>query len=308
MTEDAFLETLFARLPEPAAALVVPPGDDCAALRVGENSLLLIAVDQVVGGKHYHLDGEAAATPEQVGRKLLARNLSDIAAMGGAPRWCLTSAALGPSYDEAWLNAFFSGVLELAHEFGVELIGGDLASTPADNVASLTIVGQVSEDAVCRRRGARPGDLLYATGAFGAALETGHHLAFTPRCREGAWLAANGFAAAMIDVSDGLLLDAGRLCRASGVGLKLDTDAIPGRTPQTTLGQALSDGEDYELLAACSPAKSDALVRDWPFPETRLTLIGEFVDSADAGVVGPGGVDLDSNGRRGYDHFGGQGP
>ena len=304
MTEDVFLEKLFKRLPAPSNDLVIPPGDDCAALRVGGDKLLLIAVDQVVGDRHYHLEGSVAASPEQVGRKLLARNLSDIAAMGGLATQCLVAVGVGKEFGEEWLDGFFAGILALAEAYGVEMIGGDLAATPHDNVASLTIIGEVPEKQVCRRRGASPGDLLFATGAFGSSLPSGQHLSFEPRCREGQWLAKGKFAKAMIDVSDGLLLDANRLCRASGVGLRLDVDAVPRRTPQTTIEQALADGEDYELLLAVSPAKAGALVREWPFANTPLTGIGHFVERGGIQLVDAGGQCVDAPvTQQGFDHF-----
>ncbi|OGV65713.1 MAG: thiamine-phosphate kinase [Lentisphaerae bacterium RIFOXYB12_FULL_65_16] len=303
MTEDAFLAQLFARLPRVPDSVVIPPGDDCAAVRVGNGLLLLLAVDHVVGERHYLSEGPHAATPEQVGRKLLARNLSDIAAMGGEPTCCLTAVASPVGVGEDWLQRFFSGLLELAAQFNVDLIGGDLTSTPHDRVASLTIVGTVPETEVCRRRGAAPGDRLYATGAFGASLPTGHHLSFTPRCREGRWLAQQRLAKAMIDVSDGLLLDAGRVAKMSGVELRLDVDAVPHRTAETTTEAALTDGEDYELLFAVAADDGARLEREWPFPDTPLRCIGMF-------APGPSGQVLDRNGlrftgfaRQGYDHF-----
>ena len=303
MTEDAFLERLFARLPAVPEDLAIPQGDDCAAVRTAPGRLLLIAVDQLVGGRHYHLTGPDAPTPERIGRKLVARNLSDIAAMGGVPRHCLVAAALSRERDEEWLNRFFSGILEIAGEFGLAMIGGDLAVTLADDVTSLTIVGEASEEAVCRRSGATAGDGLFATGLFGSSLGTGHHLSFVPRCREGAWLAEHGYARAAIDVSDGLLLDARRLCRASGVGLILDADAVPRRTAATELANALTDGEDYELLAAVPADRAEELAREWPFQDTPLTRIGEFVASDDADIVDMHGKSLSLAGHQGYDHF-----
>jgi len=148
MTEDAFLQALFARLTSPPGKLVIPPGDDCAGYALGGGKIFLVAVDQIVEKRHYLAAGPAAAKPEQVGRKLLARNLSDIAAMGGKPLFCLVAASLGPNHDERWLNRFFSGILKLGKKYGVSLIGGDLAAAPADTVAALTIIGEVDPDIV----------------------------------------------------------------------------------------------------------------------------------------------------------------
>jgi len=303
VTEDQFLESLFRRLPVPSHEVIIPPGDDCAGLRVNRSRILLVAIDQVVGGRHYRLKGPGAARPEEVGRKLLSRNLSDIAAMGGKPLYCLVALGMAPRHSRTWLDRFFDGIVKRAGEFGVLMIGGDLAVTAAEDVASLAVLGEVPERNVVRRSGARPGDALFATGCFGGSLRTGHHLSFSPRCREGEWLAMNRYARAMIDVSDGLLLDARRLCRASAVGLVLDTGSIPRRTPRTTLQQALTDGEDYELLFAVSRRRAKQLKAQWPFKDTALTEIGRFVASDSPLVCGPDGLPMAVQGGEGYDHF-----
>jgi thiamine-monophosphate kinase len=281
--------------------IAIPPGDDCAALRVAPDRLLLFTVDQVIGDRHYVAGGPAATSPELVGRKLLARNLSDIAAMGGSPLYALVAAALGPEQDQAWLDRFFAGLLELASQWATVVVGGDLARAPHDAVASLTLVGTVAPDHVCRRTGAQPEDCLYATGRFGDSLRTGHHLTFAPRLREGQWLATQGFAKAMIDVSDGLLLDSLRICRASAVALRLDVATVPLRTAQTTAHGALTDGEDYELLFAVAAGNAGRLERDWPFPDTPLTRVGEF-QVGEPVVLDTHGHPLDL-GMGGFDHF-----
>ncbi len=304
MTEDRFLHQLFPRLGAMPAEVVVGPGDDCAAVRARPGRLLLLAVDQVVGDRHYRLAGPDADPPALAGRKLLARNLSDIAAMGGVPLHALVAATLGPGQDEAWLNAFFDGMLELARATGVTLIGGDLARAPHDTVASLTITGEVADAEIKLRSGARPGDIFLATGGFGNSFPTRHHLTFTPRLREGRLLARHPGVHAMMDVSDGLFLDASRICRASNVTLRLDPARIPLRTPQTTIAQALGDGEDYELILAADPVTAAALEQTWPFPDVPLTRLGEFraPDAAGPQVTGPRGEPLQP-GHAGFDHF-----
>lgn len=298
MTEDAFLAGLFARIPTAPRALAIPPGDDCAALDLGDGRWWLIAVDQVVGDRHYVQSGPAATPPELAGRKVLARNLSDIAAMGGVPTWCLVAGAFGPTCGEEWLRRFYDGILDLARRFGVAMIGGDLALTAADTVVSLTILGEVEAGKAVRRGGAVAGDEFWATGVFGDSFPSGHHLTFEPRCAEGAWLARQGYAHAMMDVSDGLLLDATRMCRASGVSLSLDVEAVPRRTATTSLQGALSDGEDYELIVAVAAGLAAAMAREWPF-QTPFRRVGAF-------VAGPPGVwDREGKalGQGGYDHF-----
>lgn len=300
MTEDAFFADLFRHLPTPPAAVIVPPGDDCAAIDNGDGSLILLAVDQIVGARHYTVD-HSRPSPEAIGGKLLARNLSDIAAMGGVPQFCLVTLAMPPGRSPEWQARMLRGIADRAAAYHVHMIGGDLARTDADEVGSLTIVGRVEKKRICVRGGARPGDVLLATGVFGGAVESGHHLDFSPRLAEGQWLAASGAVTAMIDVSDGLLLDAGRLSAMSGVGLRLDAERVPKRAPGLTVENALCDGEDYELLIAVKPAAVDNLLRDWPFTEPALTPIGRFVDGA-AGVVDSGGQPF-AIAVCGYDHL-----
>lgn len=303
--EDRFLDNLLPQLGVMPDEVVLPPGDDCAALRWGTDRLLLLTVDQLVGDRHFRRAGPGAATPEQAGRKLLARNLSDIAAMGGKPLFALLAITLGPLENITWLEHFHGGLLQLAREWRVTLIGGDLARAPQDMVSSLTLLGETPADRLVRRAGARPGDQLFATGEFGQSYPTGHHLSFTPRLREGAWLAEHRLARAMMDVSDGLALDTARLCRAGQVSLHLDLRAIPARTPQTTLEQALGDGEDYELIFAVAPDDAARLKAEWPFPETRLTRLGEFHAPDPAGTVLADlkGTPLPDHLLNGFDHL-----
>ncbi|HOF74509.1 MAG TPA: thiamine-phosphate kinase [Syntrophales bacterium] len=303
MTEDDFLEALFKRMPRPPGELVIPPGDDCAGFREAGGSLLLIAADQVVEGRHFLDEGAFASSPQQVGRKLLARNLSDIAAMGGTPLYCLSSVALGSRHGAAWLDRFFDGMLDLARRWDTHLIGGDLARGAGKTVASLTIVGRAVESRVLRRSGAGDGDGFWATGLFGRSFPTGHHLEFEPRLAEARWLCEQGFASAMIDVSDGLLIDAGRLCRASGVSLFLDVGAVPRRGTGTSAEQALSDGEDYELLFSVPKEKERRLGREWPFRDLPLTRIGELRRAPSPDIFDTGGSPLAPAGPPGWDHF-----
>ena len=305
--EDAFLRALLPRLAGDPA-LVVPPGDDCAALAGGRDELLLVAVDQVADDVHYY--GPAAAVPTSptlAGRKLLARNLSDIAAMGGTPRFALLALALPRDRERDWLDAFMDGLLALADEWGVRLIGGDLGRASGGAVSSLTILGTVPAAQVCRRNQARPGDRLLVTGRFGGALASGRHLSFTPRLREARWLAEGGYTRCLIDVSDGLLKDLGRVCAASGVQAVVAADAPPraavGGEP-VTVAAAWTDGEDYELIAAVAPAKMAALRRAWPF-ETPLTELGEC-RAAVAGqpaIVAPDGSPVAACFPPTFDHF-----
>ncbi len=270
------------------------PGDDCAVIDLDE-TCLLAAVDQLAEGIHYYPN----IAPERIAAKLLKRNLSDIAAMGGVPTYALLALASNRS-DDQWFNKFYQGLEKEARRWDVSICGGDLSSLPAEgvkDVMSLTILGFCPLGRACLRANAKPGDLLYATGFFGNSLHSEHHLDFTPRLPEGKFLAKN-FSSAMIDVSDGLLLDASRIAKASSLALILDLSAIPLRSG-ADINSALSDGEDYELLFTVSPTFSEVLERNWNF-ETKLTRIGQF--ESGAGVTSSDGRNLLKGLKTGYEH------
>lgn len=306
--EARFLAQLLPRLPV-AAEVVIPPGDDCAAIPFGRDELLLIAVDQVAADTHYYgRDAAAPTPPEQAGRKLLARNLSDIAAMGGIPKYAVLAVAAPADCPESWLTAFADGVIQLAESEGVSLIGGDLGKGDTD-VAALTILGTVPKGEVCRRTAGIAEQRLLVTGELGASLETGRHLTFMPRWREGRWLAEQGFTRCMIDLSDGLLADLTRLCDASKLAAELNSAAIPHAVSAThcpvTLEQALTDGEDYELLFTVDADQVELLRQTWPF-SVPLTDVGRLKSPGTNRDVGRiydlAGAEFDPQ-LFGYQHF-----
>ncbi len=293
MNEDTFIHDFVSTL-QFDNTVVVPPGDDCAALDLGGEELLLAAVDQVAAETHYFgPDADHPASPEAVGRKVLARNLSDIAAMGGTPRYALVASAFPQGVDAERPRAIAEGLLKLAQEYDVQIVGGDVGRAGSE-VISLTILGSVSRDRICLRQAARPGDVILVTGEFGASLETGRHLNFKPRITEAQWLVDNG-CRCMIDVSDGLLQDLLRLCRASGVAAEIDQCKVPA---VATLEQALYDGEDYELIAVLPCDDPDELRARWPF-DCRLTPIGH-IENGSPRVVGYDGTAFSCPG---FEHF-----
>ncbi len=270
-----------------ADSVEVGPGDDCAVLDLGADHLLLAAVDQVVANVHYDLD---ATAPQLIAAKLLKRNLSDIAAMGGSASWALLALASTHNND-SWYTDFYAGLESEALRWDVSICGGDLTGlrqTVPGDVASLTILGTVPGRFPALRSNALSGELLYATGCFGNSYSSGHHLNFSPRLREGKFLAET-FTRTMIDVSDGLLLDAGRLAIASRVGVEMWPEAVPRRTG-AALEQVMGDGEDYELLFTVAPDAAARLEKSWPFSEVLLTRIGRI-------IVGPPGVVVNRQGQ-----------
>jgi thiamine-monophosphate kinase len=275
------------------------PGDDCAALDLGTDDLLLVAVDQLISSVHYD---RSTTEARAAGAKLLKRNLSDIAAMGGKASWALLALATNTADDE-YLLSYYEGLREAAEKFKISLCGGDFSSLPKGEegeVASLTILGNVERNFICCRSTAQVGDIVFVTGALGNSYESGRHLTFEPRLAEGRFLAENDYVNAMIDISDGLLLDAQRIAKASNVAFMLDLESIPVNT-DATLKQALGDGEDYELLFCVPADKAGILQEEWAF-ETALTSIGEIRENPPGEVVSPDGEDLSKRFKKGYEH------
>ncbi len=244
--------------------VVLGPGDDCAIVEFGAGSKdLLLAVDQLIGDVHYFQD---STPPEQAGSKLLKRNLSDIAAMGGKPLWALLTLA-AQSVKEEWLLSFCHGLEETAKRYKVSIVGGDTAALlengTAQVVATLTIVGEVAHDKAILRSGARAGDSVWVSGILGNTLASQHHLNFEPRLKLGQFLAEHELATAMMDLSDGLSQDARRLAQASQIKIILEQELLPCRQSGDYSG-ALHDGEDYELLFTVSPENEAKLLSLWP--------------------------------------------
>lgn len=240
--ERAFLERLRARLPA-APDGQVWVGDDAAVLEGG----LLFATDALVAGVHFD---PAWAGPEDVGWKALAVNLSDLAAMGGAPV-AAVAAVVVPSQPPGSADGVLAGMAEASERFACPLVGGDTTSG-AELVVAVAVLGRAAPQGAVLRSGARPGDTVFVTGALGGAkraLDTGEGRDRlrrpVPRLEEGR-AAVSAAATAMIDVSDGLAVDLARVCEASGVGVLLDEAAVP-LAPGASLADALGGGDDYEL-------------------------------------------------------------
>ena len=271
-------------------------GDDAASLRPASDRDTLVAIDMLMEGVHFTFP---SAAPAQAGRKGLAVNLSDIAAMGGRATAAFVSVALPNERGMEFAKEVHRGLIALAEEFEVVLAGGDTNSWNGPLVISVTVVGEPLKLRPICRQGAVPGDWLFVTGALGGSLPSGRHLTFTPRLREVQTLSQMVDLHAMIDVSDGLAADLHHLLRASAVGAILDADSIPLTTTaqnlqdgRSSLLHGLSDGEDFELLFAVSPADGRLLMSQWQH-ETPVTKIGEVTSATrcwlreSTGVVTP---------------------
>ncbi len=257
--------------------LVLGIGDDCAVFRPRAGEDLLFKTDPMIEGVHFKSDMRPAA----VGERALARSLSDIAAMGGEPRFCLVSLAIGPNHDERWLKSFFQGLLRLAKRTNTVLAGGDLSHSNLETHTDVMVCGAVPKGTALRRDGARPGDSLYVSGRLGKPWDR----PIQPRLALGVQL--RGVATSCMDLSDGLSLDLQRLCKASGVAAHVDKVPI---VKGATLERALHGGEDYELLFTLPPGK--------PTP-AGTTRIGAIVKGK------PGSLLLNGEAliSLGYDHF-----
>ena len=254
-------------------------GDDAAALRVAGDRELLIATDMLMEGVHFTFP---PATPQLVGRKALAVNLSDIAAMAGRATAAFVSVALPVERGIEFAKEVHAGLLELADEFGVVLAGGDTNSWKGPLVINVAVVGEPLDARPVLRSGARPGDWLFVTGSLGGSL-AGRHLTFPPRLREVSRLVELVDLHAMLDISDGLAADLHHILRQSQVGAILDADRIPvsavatqqATADRSAFDRALGDGEDFELLFAVSPTDGQRLESHW-HDETPVTHIGQI--------------------------------
>lgn len=296
----------------PGPGVVLGIGDDAALLRVPPGRLLVVATDTLNAGIHF----PGGTAPADIGWKALAVNLSDLAAMAATPAWCTLSLSL-PGEDAAWVDAFLDGFLALAGQHGIVLVGGDTTRGPLS--VCVTVHGLVAEGAALRRDGARAGDDAWVSGTLGDAagalsLATRAPASLrarldrpTPRIALGQ--ALSGLATAAIDVSDGLLADLAHVCAASGVGARVQLDALPASAalldafdPATRHGLQAGGGDDYELCFTAPPdrrADVEAAARRCEIPVAR---IGHIVEGAGVQAV-------DSHGRpwqpprTGYAHF-----
>jgi thiamine-monophosphate kinase len=264
----------------------VGAGDDCAVLDVGaKTELLLFKTDAVVEGIHFAGD----TAPEKIGRKALARCLSDIAAMAGTPTAALVTLALPRKFDVEFVEKIYAGLSALAMQHGVAIVGGETTTNPERLLISIALIGFVPRGKVLLRSGARAGDAIFVTGELGGAL-AGKHLDFEPRLAEARWLADHFPVHALMDLSDGLAGDLRHILQASGVGAELLKRAVPvsraakliakrGDAAKPAFVAALTDGEDFELLFTVASKLAVPLLDAWKkeFPKLRLSCIGKIV-------------------------------
>jgi thiamine-monophosphate kinase len=273
----------------------IGPGDDCAVVKFGKRWQLL-KTDCIV--ESIHFSKESPAT--WVGWKALCRAISDVAAMGGRPMDALVTIAVAPQVRLRWLRGVYSGLRKAAQRYDVNLVGGETSRSPGPAFISVALTGIVEKRRALLRSGGKPGDFLYVTGQLGGSIR-GKHLRFEPRLAEALWLADHFAINAMIDLSDGLGSDLPRLAKASSTGFEIDRERLP-LSKGCSIEQAISDGEDYELLFAVPPEMVPALEERWnkKFPALVLTQIGRLTEPNLQELSASG---FDQFTESGYDHF-----
>lgn len=303
---------------------VVGIGDDAAVIRC-ESGYILLTTDLLIEDVHFKLD---YITPYQLGKKAVAVNLSDIAAMGGEPRYFLLSLALNPQTDLYFIDELNKGMKHMAESFGVELIGGDISSS---NKIMINIAMIGFADSYVTRSGAKEGDAVFITGTVGDSSlglkileEKGmkwmrdedelvlKHTEVQPRVKEGLFLAKNGFATSMIDISDGLLQDLSHILELSKKGATIWLDKIPVSRPFKRIRErvkddlwdfVLSGGEDYELLFTVSSDKKERFLTEFcRHFDTEITEIGVIEGKSGIRILNEEGKIVEVS-PKGYNHF-----
>jgi len=294
MRELSLLQHIYEQSTSLPARVVIPPGDDMGAIRLGDRTVL-VTVDQLADGVHVDI---AAATLQQVGRKAITRNLSDVAAMAARPVAAVVAGALPRDFGEARANALFDAMRSTADAYDCPLIGGDITIYDRPLMLTVTVLAEpFGGIEPVLRRGAKVGDLVCVTGALGGSLQAVdgvvHHLDFEPRLRVAKTLASGpARPTAMLDLSDGLAQDLPRLCRLADTSAVIDAARLPiseaarraarssGQSPAT---HAVADGEDYELCFTIAAAAATDLPAD--VDGVAITVIGEMVARRSDGLA-----------------------
>jgi len=294
--EDRLLSQLLPDLPL-AKAVVNGPGDDCAVVETRDRrTFLVLKTDCVVAGVHFL----ATANALNVGWKAMMRPLSDFAATSAVPQFALITLIAPEQTKVEWVADLYRGLRRAAKRFKVSIVGGETSSTPGPVAISVSVFGFVERDRCVSRGGGKVCDDLFVTGRLGGATKQ-KHLLFVPRIVESRWLTKNFHIHAMMDLSDGLGADLPRLAKASRVGFTVETENLP-LTRGATIDDAISEGEDYELLFAISPCDRTRLGREWrkKFRKLSLTRIGRLnPQPARSSPAVAGNLQL----KRGYVHF-----
>jgi thiamine-monophosphate kinase len=294
--EDELIASLLRDLPT-SRGVIAGAGDDCAVVESpGKRNLLVLKTDCVVEKIHF----APVTDPIRIGWKAMMRPLSDFAAISAVPQFALITLIVLGARSTSWVRKLYRGLRQAAARFDVAIVGGETSATRGPAVISVSVSGFVERDRWISRAGGKNGDDLFVTGRLGGSLR-GKHLRFIPRIDESRWLTKNFRVHAMMDLSDGLGVDLPRLAKASKLGFEIDKKSLPLATG-ATIDNAISDGEDYELLFAISPWDRERLQKNWrkKFPKLGLTRIGRLTQLSTKASPARTNSQLQP---RGYVHF-----
>ena len=311
--EFALIDQLTHNLPKYRKEVIKGVGDDCAVLVQSTQKHLLITCDVQVEGVHFSTN---IPKPEQIGKKAIAVNISDIAAMGGKPTFCLVSLIIPRKTNSEYVDSIYSGIRSSCKQYDIQIIGGNI-STGKQLAIDIFMMGEVRKDELLLRSGAKPGDKVMVTGSLGgaaASLALNKHFIPQSRLTEASIIAKSKLSTAMIDISDGLLSDIGHVCDQSNVGVVIHETQIlvPGSVTRLEkqlhkkpLTFALTGGEDYELLFTAPSGAADKIIRMVQRKTgTPVSIIGEVLPKANGRWV------QSKNGQKqplistGWDHLG----
>jgi len=271
-------------------------GDDAAVLSLTAKQHLLLTTDMLMENVHF----KRSHSPEAVGHKAMACNISDIAAMGGMPQYAVVSLGISGKTSVSYVNQLYRGMQRTARKFGVSIVGGDTIRSKK-TIINVALTGVVDKQKLVMRSGAKVGDQIFVTGPLGCSYATNHHLKFMPRLFEAQFLVKQCRVNAMIDISDGLAADLGHILKASGVGAIIDKQLIP-RRDHATINEALYDGEDFELLFTLSKSEARKLLsqknKRYPF-----YMIGEITPNTKGFMIREKHGILKKVLVKGYRHF-----
>lgn len=274
-------------------------GDDAAVINYTKDKFLLFTCDMLLEGVHFDLK---KASFREVGRKALAASISDIAAMGGLPRWAVVSIGLPGNLTENNVKEIYEGINSVAKKNSVNIVGGDTIKSER-LVIDIALIGEVEKKYLTLRSGAKVGDLIFVTGFLGGSISS-KHLTFTPRVEESRILVKHFGINSLIDISDGLAGDLKRILEESKVGAVISEHLIPLSKKAKSVRNALSDGEDFELLFTAGESEARKIMKLFPrYSKTKISIIGKIMP------VGFGYKIIKSFGKiedildKGFEHF-----
>ncbi len=256
---------------KPSKAVIKGVGDDTAVVGYKKDKYLLFTCDMLIEEKHFHRSSGGYL----IGKKSLSVSISDVASMGGEPKFFLVSLGVPGSLGLKYVNDLYKGIKDVARKFKIDLIGGDTVNSKKI-IIDIALLGEVEKKNLVLRSTAKNKDSIFVTGSIGGSLKGNRHLDFIPRLKEARFLVKRFKIHSMIDVSDGLMQDLGHILKSSKKGALIHEKNIPISKDAKDFNSAVKDGEDFELVFTTSKRDGDRLMKVWPF-KTPLSRIGEVL-------------------------------